>query len=69
MIDEKKYDILNKVLDGEYLEQIDKSLEEEVERYRTYIKAYFLSQESYAVINRCKHTIISKIIINLDMEE
>ncbi|WGS64478.1 hypothetical protein [Marinitoga aeolica] len=69
MIDEKKYDLLNKVLDGEYMEQIDKSLEEEVEKYKTYIKAYFLSQESYAIINKCKKTIISKIIIDIDMEE
>ncbi|OQY10944.1 MAG: hypothetical protein B6I29_00315 [Marinitoga sp. 4572_148] len=69
MIDEKRYDLINQVLDGEYIEQIDRSLEEEVEKYKTYIKAYFLSKESYVVINRCKKTLISKIIIDLNMEE
>ncbi|GAB6189519.1 hypothetical protein JCM30566_12590 [Marinitoga arctica] len=69
MIDEGRYDLINRVLDGEYMEQLDRSLEEEVEKYKTYIKAYFLTQESYTVVNKCRQTIISKIIINLDMEE
>ncbi|KLO22953.1 MULTISPECIES: hypothetical protein [unclassified Marinitoga] len=69
MIDERRYDLLNKILDGEYIEQMDQSLEDEIEKYKMYVKAYFLSQESYAIVNRCKKTIISKIIVSLDMED
>ncbi|MBM7559806.1 hypothetical protein [Marinitoga litoralis] len=66
MIDEKKYDLFNKILDGEAIEELDKNLEYEVEKYKIYVKAYF---ESYAIIDKCKETIISKVIMNLDMEE
>lgn len=69
MIDEKKYDLMNQILDGECLEQIDQTLEKEITMYKTYVKAYFLSKESYTIVNKYKKTIISKILIDLEMEE
>ncbi|KAF2955936.1 hypothetical protein [Marinitoga sp. 38H-ov] len=66
MINEKENDLFNKILDGEIIEELDKSLEEEIEKYKIYVKAYF---ESYTIVNKCKQNIISKVIMNLEMEE
>ncbi|AEX85079.1 hypothetical protein XO10_03255 [Marinitoga sp. 1135] len=68
MIDEKKLELINMILDGENVD-FDENLEEDIAKYKSYVRAYFLTQESYIITEKYKSTIISKIIVSIDAEE